>query len=1313
MDSLDKVEVAKAAADVAMTAFYSYWSGDLGYLDDAIRMATIAAATIPEGHPSRPGYLNNLAEMLRCKYRETGGAGVHYLEASKQMAQQAMNQTPDGDPARADWLDTLANIFETQFEQTGDRNALMRAIEIAQNAATTCPLGSPGRPVLLNNLSNKLFHQFKLSGEIKHIQDSIAMATEALDSTLEDHPDRPAYLTNCASKLEIAYDRALGPQYLADAVAMARQSVNSTAAGDRLKRAGRLINLGILLRRQYEQCQRITVLEEAIQVARESVGLTPPGYTDLGSRLDTLSSLLSMQYEQTKNTPDIDGAIQAGQRAVDLTPQGHSERLDRLSNLGNKFRLRHFQTGDTTSLDSAIRLAREVVESVEEGGVGGTAGLLNLAKLVKRRYDLSKATQDLEEAVRAMRRAIDSMSDGDPDLPGCWQGMADCLQLRYESEPKLSYLEESIDATRRALDATQGNNVRRANLLDDLGARLCHAYRQTTEAQTLLEAIRVLQEAVELAPDPNIDRARHLGNLAGLLEYEYTRTGDVLVLEESIQLAQDAVMLTPEGDSDRGSSLNNLANSLQRLFERTGEIQHIDGAVEAAEGAIESTRSDHPSLSLRLSNLGSKYMHRYDRLRNPEDLEDSIKAARRAVSECPVQHSDRCTFINGLCNRLSSRFERLGAEAEAGLEEAIKLLDEALKRHPRTGLYLAPCLDTFGRLLRNRHELKKDVKDLDRAIKAGQDALDMVPVRDPNRAAFLRNLGLSLAARANTSGSAEDLNAALRAFLEAAKQDEALPLSRVYAARGAIAILNEFKDWNQAAAVGLSAAELLPVICGRYVSPSNQQHAITQVSGLAADVCRVLLRTGKVEMALEQVERGRGLILGYMIDDHSDWADLKRASPTMAERYDALHLRAARFVNGEEAVGNDSIKERMDAMREMEECIAEIRRTVPGQERFLMGSTVVELKAHAAEGPIVVVNVTEMGADAIVFSHSQVKHLPLPGLSPSTAPQSIRRKFSRYASFRNADRWRDIGGEDKLDGEPDELSWLWTNCVELVLRELEASGNMSAELARVWWIGSGIASSFPLHAAQTDSKSCLDHVISSYTPTIKALGYSRSQTPSMTKPNAGGKASILVVTMPTTPGQPPLKGAKCEAYAIQTIPAETWSVTELELPTSARVLGHIQTSDIIHFACHGSSDPLDPLHSHLLLQGASEGAVPIVDRLTISMISKVAAEGRARVAFLSACSTAEIKASTLGDEGLHLASAFQVVGFASVIGSQWRVSDDVCVELAGAFYTELARRGLAFSNRDVADVLRSAILRVRATHPNNPDLWSPFVHCGA
>jgi CHAT domain-containing protein len=51
-------------------------------------------------------------------------------------------------------------------------------------------------------------------------------------------------------------------------------------------------------------------------------------------------------------------------------------------------------------------------------------------------------------------------------------------------------------------------------------------------------------------------------------------------------------------------------------------------------------------------------------------------------------------------------------------------------------------------------------------------------------------------------------------------------------------------------------------------------------------------------------------------------------------------------------------------------------------------------------------------------------------------------------------------------------------------------------------------------------------------------------------------------------------------------------------------------------------------------------------------------------AYLSACSTAENRASRLQDEVVHLASGFQVAGFSHVIASMRSSNDKVCVEMA-------------------------------------------------
>ncbi|NED00616.1 CHAT domain-containing protein, partial [Streptomyces sp. SID6648] len=111
------------------------------------------------------------------------------------------------------------------------------------------------------------------------------------------------------------------------------------------------------------------------------------------------------------------------------------------------------------------------------------------------------------------------------------------------------------------------------------------------------------------------------------------------------------------------------------------------------------------------------------------------------------------------------------------------------------------------------------------------------------------------------------------------------------------------------------------------------------------------------------------------------------------------------------------------------------------------------------------------------------------------------------------------------------LEWLWDNAAGPVLGLLGHDRRPSAEAdwPRVWWVPGGVLGLLPLHAAghHTDPaddarrRTVLDRVVSSYTPTVRALRHARR--------TSGGRvlppdASVrgLIVAMPTTPGVPGL-----------------------------------------------------------------------------------------------------------------------------------------------------------------------------------------------
>jgi len=96
---------------------------------------------------------------------------------------------------------------------------------------------------------------------------------------------------------------------------------------------------------------------------------------------------------------------------------------------------------------------------------------------------------------------------------------------------------------------------------------------------------------------------------------------------------------------------------------------------------------------------------------------------------------------------------------------------------------------------------------------------------------------------------------------------------------------------------------------------------------------------------------------------------------------------------------------------------------------------------------------------------------------------------------------------------------------------------------------------------------------------------------------------------------------------------------------------------IAHLACHGDTNPTDPSQSLLLLHDHD------TDPLTIGALAPIQLD-KARLAYLSACSTAFNPSVELIDKVIHLTSAFQLAGYPHVIGTFWEIDDKLAADMA-------------------------------------------------
>src|SRR6266498_266650 len=101
--------------------------------------------------------------------------------------------------------------------------------------------------------------------------------------------------------------------------------------------------------------------------------------------------------------------------------------------------------------------------------------------------------------------------------------------------------------------------------------------------------------------------------------------------------------------------------------------------------------------------------------------------------------------------------------------------------------------------------------------------------------------------------------------------------------------------------------------------------------------------------------------MGLLIDDRSDISRLERSRPEKAASYDRLRNEVSAPMHEMEdlSLRQGRITRHVEAVKELDTCIYSVR-LLPGHQRFLLGPTLDELKEWASEGPIVVVNVTDI-----------------------------------------------------------------------------------------------------------------------------------------------------------------------------------------------------------------------------------------------------------------------------------------------------------------------------------------------------------------
>ncbi|QHY98253.1 CHAT domain protein [Streptomyces sp. S4.7] len=1249
---------------------------------------------------------------------------------------------------RAATWSAMEGAVERAFVPARRQSDLDKTINSLQTVIRDLPADHPDRAVHLANLGASLSIRFGRTRDVADLDSAVSATQAAVDAMLASHPDRAKCLSNLAVMLQARFKQAGDVEDLSRAVTIRQEAVQATPV-DHPARAERLGNLGAVLQIRFERAGDVGDLDLAVSAAQAALDATPVDHPDRAGRLSNLGAALQARFERTGDLEDVDAAIDCFQAAVLAASADDGKIVAFLLNLGLALRVRFERTGDVEALGRAVTVSREALQVTPVDHPARATCLSNLGTVLQIRFERIGDLADMEQAIVVGREAVDALPADDPRKAEVLGNLGVALQVRFGRTGDVGDLDLAVSAAQAALDATPVDHPDRAPRLGNLGAVLQVRFGRTGDVGDLDLAVSAAQAALDATPVDHPDRARWLSNLGAALQARFVRTGDLADVSRAVTVGQEAVLATPVDHPDRAGWLSNLGVALQARFRRTGDLEDVDAAIDCFQAAVLAASADDGKIVAFLVNLGAALEARFGRTGDLADVSRAVTVGQEAVLATPVDHPARATCLSNLGAVLQARFERTGELAD--MEQAIVVGREAVDAMPSDDPRKAGVLGNLGAVLQIRFERTGDLADMEQAIVVGREAVDAMPADHPDRAMALYTLGGSLRNRVMLLMRSSDLKAAVSAFTEVSGVVSAAPSLRIRAARAAVELLAG-TDAARAADTAEAAVRLLPEVILRQLGRGDQQHELGQFAGLAGNAAALALsdprgtRQERATRALRLLETGRAVLLSQALDARSDLTDLNEQRPDLAERFvqqrDLLDQPLTRSLAGASEEMN-ALKASLDRVAQDRHLLAsdfaqtltEIR-DLTGFASFAQPPTTEELLTQAEQGPVVMFNISARRSDTLLLTQDGgITHLELPQLTADALTErTVSFQQALHTATTGRDRTQRRQGQDAMTGV---LQWLWDAAAGPVLDALghHRQPPADADWPRVWWAPGGLLGLLPLHAAgyhddpadDPHRRTVMDRVISSYTPTIRALRYARQHTREHT-PYADTPAQGLIVAMSTTPGLPQdgrLNHVSAEAEMLRRHLPSTVVLREPDpdghlagpppsRPTKAAVLDHLPHCPIVHFACHGASHPTDPSQSLLLLHDHQSAP------FTVASLTPVRLD-HAQLVYLSACRTAAIDTVNLVDEAIHLTSAFQLAGFPHVVGTLWEIDDQIAVTVADAFYTHLRTPDGTIDTSRAAWALHQAVRSVRdgydlpgrLNRTRSPFLWAAYLHAGA
>ncbi|KAI9737655.1 MAG: hypothetical protein M1818_005659 [Claussenomyces sp. TS43310] len=1029
----------------------------------------------------------------------------------------------------------------------------------------------------------------------------------------------------------------------------------------------------------------------------------------------------------------------------------------------------YWARGDKTSRLKDSEKATELFKAILEQFPNNPtveSGLAQLLSSIADKQVLSNAErrQRTDAILELLESVIVHTSDGDDGLPSRLGRCADALASRFAYDASIHDIDVAIELQLLATALPQCNG--RWLHLKMMSSKLHIRYLKFFVDEDLAKARQAALDALACVVGGQ-DKARCLDQLAVIQVTNFQNNHKREDLDLAISNQREAIALRPNWRSS--TLLQNLGKSLMLKFDITGSYGHASEGIKYLREAVDVLRrlvgkGNHAEEHGAVSALADALRDRFQWFQGKEDLSEAIRLYRDVVIATDEEHPVFITYTVDLVFALSEMFKvfkdkKALSEAESRTENARFSLES--RPHTATQREKEKVENLLGIVRLRQHTGNGPA--LEHSICHFKHCFDSVfnsPIDEFWRAAT-ENLAQAVRMKAEATGETRTIEEALQIYMRILSRynnDKMKPSPSLLRSMAAVAHLvhrhpgtseelrlttgrlsRDLYGNFATSADGSSREKITPAIeaaCLYYTMDkdlvNSKKFAVLAAKHLVDTLNLGLSRQDHLEIikchasvpsfalffsmlddgdpreALTLFERARGAVWGRTIVGNIHLDELERTHADLAAQFG--QLRSQLSATREPLSSLDTVtgmaynrRDHYQLATEYEEVLRLIQ-SCPGFESFpLWSSGETFFSECASEGPIAVVNISPIYSHVILIQKSGVTNITLNFYDQEA--------YDLHLQFKAAIAQMRSNLEEATKLFETVMLALWKGIAEPILTalNLDAEGNSKSTLR---WVTTGWLNILPIHLAgdyqrhREDRSSCTvpDRVVSTYIPSVRALQYvqeRRIEQSDMTQITT----SAILVEMKQTPGYPTLPHASQELEKVSDFLSQAKiRVQHMKSPTTTAVVETLRTSSLVHFACHAIADSIDPTKSRILLSDHQRSAFDIrrIGQMTLS---------HCKIAYLSACETAQSQDVELKDECLHIANAFLMAGVPTVIATWWKVVDEESASIAESFYRYAFDASRDEVLRSPAMALHQAAAELRAKGVS-PLIWGAYVCFG-